>query len=304
MKIKKGVGSLFFLSAGRRFFVCAEAFSADRKKRLPTPSLARFAIVVPLPILATALAVVVLMLSCFAPIVSAQQAGSLDEQLLEDLGKDPLDTLDRELFSRPDKKTKETGSPPGGAGQGSATGAELEQRLLRELGRAAESEADSPLLTIARTMQQVEQRIAKANSGKETQQLQSQILDNLDELLEQARSRCQGGKPSEKQQQKVADRQSVEQPKAQKKPKQKASGGGRDPTPAIASPNQFGPGATPSQQPSREEWGDLVKALWGELPQREREQMAQFFDEEFLPKYELLIEQYFRRLAEEQGRQP
>ncbi len=234
----------------------------------------------------------------------AQQPRSLDEQLLKDLGKDSLDEFDRELFSQPDQKSEDGRSKQGRAGQGSGTLSELDARLLQELGRAAESEADSPLLAIARTMQQVEQRIAKRNSGQETQELQSRILVNLEELLKQARSRCQGGKPSENQKQKVAERQTVQQPKAQKKPKRKASGGGRDPTPAIASPNKFGPGGTPSQQPSREEWGDLVKALWGELPEREREQMAQFFNEAFHPKYELLIEQYFRRLAEEQETLP
>ena len=48
--------------------------------------------------------------------------------------------------------------------------------------------------------------------------------------------------------------------------------------------------------------GDLeatVKDLWGHLPERSREQMMQSFSEEFLPKYELEIEQYYRRLSEE-----
>jgi hypothetical protein len=179
----------------------------------------------------------------------------------------------------------------------------LDEQLLRELGRAAELQPDSPLLAVARTMQLAGERIAKSDSGKETQELQSRVIANLEELLKQARSQCQGGgKPSDKPGQKVGPRDTVAQPKTQKNPKRKASGGGRDPTPAIASPNQFGPGATPSQQPGKEVWGDLVKALWGELPARQREQMAQFFDEEFLPKYELLIEQYFRRLAKEQER--
>lgn len=233
--------------------------------------------------------------------IEAQQPRSLDEQLLEDLSKDPLDAFDRELFSQP-RKGEETGQPSE-AEQDRGTESDLEERLRRELGRAAESQPDSPLLAVARTMRQAGQRIAKSDCGKETQELQNRVVMNLEELLEQARKQCQAGsKPSEKQGQKVAPRQTVAQPKAQEKPKHKASGGGRDPTPAVASQNKYGPGATPSQQPSREEWGDLVKALWGELPEREREQMAQFFDEEFLPEYELLIEQYFRRLAEEQAK--
>ena len=35
-----------------------------------------------------------------------------------------------------------------------------------------------------------------------------------------------------------------------------------------------------------------------ELPQHEREQMLQIPPEEFLPKYELQIEEYFRRLSQ------
>jgi hypothetical protein len=42
-----------------------------------------------------------------------------------------------------------------------------------------------------------------------------------------------------------------------------------------------------------------MKQLWGELPEHAREQMLQLPDEEFPPKYESLIEDYFRRLSEE-----
>ena len=49
------------------------------------------------------------------------------------------------------------------------------------------------------------------------------------------------------------------------------------------------------------EVNEMVKALWGHLPERSREQMLQSFSDEFLPKYELEIEQYYRRLSEEQA---
>jgi hypothetical protein len=35
------------------------------------------------------------------------------------------------------------------------------------------------------------------------------------------------------------------------------------------------------------------------LPEREREQMLQSFSGEFLPKYELELEKYYRRMSEE-----
>ena len=43
-----------------------------------------------------------------------------------------------------------------------------------------------------------------------------------------------------------------------------------------------------------------MKDAWGHLPQHAREQMLQNSPERFLPQYELLIEQYYKRLAEEQ----
>jgi hypothetical protein len=49
---------------------------------------------------------------------------------------------------------------------------------------------------------------------------------------------------------------------------------------------------------------EIVKALWGNLPERSREQMLQSFSDEFLPKYELEIEQYYRHLSEEVQNQP
>jgi hypothetical protein len=44
-----------------------------------------------------------------------------------------------------------------------------------------------------------------------------------------------------------------------------------------------------------------MKDAWGNLPERIREQMMQTSVDEFLPKYELLIEKYFQRLSEEEN---
>jgi hypothetical protein len=42
----------------------------------------------------------------------------------------------------------------------------------------------------------------------------------------------------------------------------------------------------------------LVKDLWGQLPERQREELLQPLSEEFLPAYAADIEEYFRVLAE------
>jgi hypothetical protein len=42
-----------------------------------------------------------------------------------------------------------------------------------------------------------------------------------------------------------------------------------------------------------------VRAVWGHLPEKLREEMQQAFKESDLPKYRPLIEQYFRAIAEQ-----
>jgi hypothetical protein len=46
---------------------------------------------------------------------------------------------------------------------------------------------------------------------------------------------------------------------------------------------------------------NLVKDLWGRLPERQREELLQPLSEEFLPEYAAEIEEYFRVLAEPQA---
>ena len=46
----------------------------------------------------------------------------------------------------------------------------------------------------------------------------------------------------------------------------------------------------------------LIKQVWGHLPDRARQEMQNATVEDFLPKYQQLIEDYYRRLAEEPPR--
>ncbi len=69
-----------------------------------------------------------------------------------------------------------------------------------------------------------------------------------------------------------------------------------------ASPSQPAAGDGKSRKAAREEARAAIKRLWGSLPERARQQMLEAPVEEFPPKYEEQIEQYFRRLAEEKGK--
>lgn len=81
---------------------------------------------------------------------------------------------------------------------------------------------------------------------------------------------------------------------------------------ASGSPDAQQPGSTPSapgmpgatgkettRKPNPAATRAIMKRLWGNLPKRQREQMLESPIEEFPPKYELQIEDYFRRLSEE-----
>jgi hypothetical protein len=213
--------------------------------------------------------------------------------LLESLRADPLDDFDRELFGPDENKPKPSDRRSGQPGESDEEGDDLEGRLPRELGPAGVSEEASPLLEIARQMRHVEGLIGKAESGPKTQNLEDEIVTRLEELLKQARSRSQGGSPSPRKQ-KTAPRQPVKQP--QRKP---TPGPGK-PDAKSAPDSKATPGRAEARKPDLSAWQAVQARLWGELPQKAREQMLQQLPvEEFLPKYEVLIEEYFKRLAEE-----
>jgi len=222
---------------------------------------------------------------------------SLDGRLRKGLGAVPIDEIDRELFAPEAMEAEKRALQWGQQHTQDKEGDELREQLLRELGAAAESEDENPLLGIARGMRQAEDLIAQTESGPRTQDLQKEIVADLDALIEQARSRSKKCSPSQSTS-KVAVRRPVRQPK-------------KEPSPAGAKPSEK-PVADPAAKPGSAEADDLstaereqlIKSVWGELPETEREQMLEWAGQEFLPKYELLIEQYFKRLVEEgQGRE-
>ena len=227
------------------------------------------------------LLVIAICLSAVA--VQAQQPRSLDDELLEDLGTDPLDEFDRELFTP-------------GEGQGRAgrpRDEDLPDAGQRNNGTGVTIEHDNPLVEISRRMREAQRLIGRNDSGSTTQALQEQVVADLDKLIEQARKACKKCSPGDKQPQGVSARKPVGQP-----PKQPGNGQKPSDKPATnSSPRPKGNGQ--AAKVDVEAVRDVIKALWGELPQNEREQMLQLPIEEFLPKYELLIEEYFRRLSEE-----
>ncbi len=198
-------------------------------------------------------------------VVADDGVGDLEKQLLGDLEKELLEGLD----GKPADSRK--GEPSKAAAPGGAV--------------ADEGETD-PLTQIASQMREVERLIAEAQTAGKTQQLQTKIVADLQSLLVQL----------QKQQQQ------------QRQQRQKQAGGG-DKQPGDQQQN------SPSNKPARDsstrldrpeetkldvgEIANLIKEVWGQLPERASQRMPQVTIDRFLPKYESMIEEYFRRLAEE-----
>ena len=222
----------------------------------------------------------VLAFPSFAP---AADRPSTDDQLLESLNSKSSDDYDRELMG--------DGSKPGGK---SRVDDQLQKRLQKELGAAAQQEggAKDPLLQVAEAMRSVQERIGKHDCGRLTQHDQQQIVFDLGKLIDEAKkSGTCGGKSS-----------SGRKPTASggKRPPGNSAQAGKSSPPAeksdpnIRKPEPLRPAAA---QEARERMIDRFRA---ELEHRQRERVYELPSEYFLPDYELEIEDYFRRLSEDQ----
>ena len=217
--------------------------------------------------------------------LAAQPPRSLDDELLDDLGADPIDDYDRTLLG--DGRTRQPADPPG------ETAEELRERLRRELGSAAVSEDENRMLEVARQMRQVERLMAGNDSGPDTRRLQRQIVGDLEQMIEEFRRRAEQSGSGAGAEQKLAARPAPGQPgqggTGQNPSDRPPSGGAR--------PDDNGPPHPADPEMVRE----VITRLWGELPQHEAEQMMQMLSDEYLPKYRREIEAYFRRLSEAKG---
>lgn len=166
---------------------------------------------------------------------------------------------------------------------------------LHGLGAAANPALQS-LARVQNGMQQAQALLThpamgeQPSAGKTATPVQQAVLSDLDKLIADLSKQCQccNGQCS--------GGQCNSPPKpGQKKPGKPGAGraAARDSTDRLDSSS--------AKPVDKGEVKEMVKALWGHLPERSRGQMLQSFSDEFLPKYELEIEQYYRRLSEEQG---
>lgn len=212
---------------------------------------------------------------------------SLDDALLEDLDSDL--TKPAQVHKPAQKKEKQARD------SGETRDAEplsrrgLDDELLEglegeDVGRGAANE--NPLVRLNQRMKQVERRIAETRSDEKTQHLQKEIADDLSKLIEQLEQQCRQCKnhsPSPRQQQTASSKP------ASKPSDQSGDNPARDST-ARTKDREAAKVDGPRLQ-------ERLKDVWGHLPPHLRQQMEQSANEEFLPKYETEISDYYRSLV-------
>jgi hypothetical protein len=144
-----------------------------------------------------------------------------------------------------------------------------------DLGEA--SEAGDLWQRIGQSMRTVEQRIREKKTSSETQRIQQQIVDDLTRLIEDGQRQGRG----------------VESPAATQNTAESASTEPGDrPGSGAATASSGSPGKAQGTQ------AELFLKVWGRLPAQLQQQIQSPVHEEFLPEYETLIREYYRRLAE------
>jgi hypothetical protein len=158
------------------------------------------------------------------------------------------------------------------------------------------AQASHDLNLIGDRMARSRQRLAmNSDPGPVTQEIQKRILDNLDDLIEQARKKeaqaqnqppkpggdpSQAKKPGEQQQPQNADA------KGQQQQAKQASASGNNPGGGDEAPGD--PAADIAKQEAR---------MWGTLSPRERQALIESQGEKPLDKYKDLVDDYYRTMS-------
>jgi hypothetical protein len=136
--------------------------------------------------------------------------------------------------------------------------------------------------------------IKDQESFGQTEQIQEQVVVDLTSVIEQLeKSQCAACQQSGSQSSQKAAVQKQSQSAA---PSEAAASATQGRSPAPDSASRLGTAGSTLTNPG--DVRELIKRAWGHLPPRTREELLQAPADKFLPKYELEIEAYFRRLAE------
>ena len=205
-------------------------------------------------------------------------------------------------------------------------------QLLEGLGFQDGQAGGNPLDAIVERMRSVQERLQKTETDQETRDLQTQIVKDLDTLIEKLKNQKppppnpnqnqpppppMGDTPpdqpprgspqpkpqnSQKQRKGSEDKQSAEhkrkpQDKEEKPAEEKPSKGKQ----ARDSDNNRQPTRSVQEEAARQR---VAKDVWGHLPATVRQELLNIYSEKYLPKYDEMVRKYYEALAEQNRRSP
>lgn len=267
------------------------------------------------------------------PPAKKPKVSSLDDELFQDLdlGKKPNSKDTSKSKEQPAGKTppvappKSTSPGPGATGgeaqpaksQPPAKRSALDEELLRQLGgeeaqpkkqppkqqgsggaapRGQETDSDNPFIKLSRQVRDAERRLKESDSGEQTQEMQRKIVEDLDKLIAQIEKQQQQKSQSQSQSKKPnSPQQGKKQPAKQPKP-------GDQPGQEAENPTDSGDQLAnrKNEKPNSGKLQDMLEKVWGELPERQRQDVMQASFDDFPAKYQYVIEQYFKTLLKRQ----
>lgn len=213
-----------------------------------------------------------------------------------------------------DKSEKKAEPGPKGAAKPKDEAQEKEDDAAAELeARAKELEAKIQELTdrINKNMKASEDRLAEQDPSEPTQQIQDQVRKDLEELMnllrqqqdmQQQQQQQQGGTGGEQQQQQqgsMSRRQRRQMARRQRgRQRQMAQQQGEPDQMQGEQGNQAGRGGAGDQKRDPNKFADMIRDIWGHLPETTRQEMDQYSREQFMAKYNDLLKRYYSTLAE------
>jgi hypothetical protein len=164
----------------------------------------------------------------------------------------------------------------------------------------------NPLESVRQSMLIAAGLLQRGATDASTQELQSGIVQRLDELinqLEQNRSPPNRSSSKQEQSEPQPSNEQEQNPQSQSRQQERKQGPPETPELAESRPNSQNPGQSGTAPTVEVDLADpraLQQNVWGHLPERMRTQMQSRMVEQFLPSYREQIEAYFKALLEPQ----
>ena len=168
---------------------------------------------------------------------------------------------------------------------------ELVRKLLGEKSGASDDVQDA----MAAMSDAAKQLSEEFDAGEKTQQMQRRVLEGIDRLIEQAAKNSGVSRPSSQSRRRADPKPEGRRKEGKSQPN---AAGGMPPAKASA-------GGTGTGEKKAEEAKDKagLSRGWGYLPDRDREEIFQGFDDEFQAKYRREISRYYEDLAEQAAKE-